>query len=255
RRTVLRASLPTDEDELSIVTRYKPADHGSNRTAFLIGMPHQPGTYAVQLALARPGLPALPGVSIPIDVVAPAEAEHRAAALALAGTPLEAARRVAWLREQQVPRLAMVDFRFWERQLHDEQAHRSKLSGAALRAMRANAELADLRGVTPGIAGAELVAIRRVLATCAPGADAARALCLGRAIDNLRRLGYLGVLDRMPAAASELAELRDRSARWPTDQRYRALVGIVLAEPSDLVAQHALVEARAAMTTTSFPPL
>lgn len=253
--TVLRASAPNDVDEIPLVEGRTPDEHGSERRAFLLGMPQKPGSYSVDVTLVRPGLPALHGVSIPFDVVDADTADRRAAALAQAGTPLEAARRVAWLREQQVPRLSTVAFHAWQKTLRDGDQLHSKAVGAAVRALRRNAELADLRGVGPGIRAAELVAIKRVLATCAPGSDAARALCLGHAIDELRRLGYLGVLDRVGSIASELETLRQLAATWPAEQRYQTLVGIVLAKPSDLDAQNALVEARAALRNATFPPL
>lgn len=253
--TVLRATAPNDVDEIQLVEGRKPDERGSERRAFLVGMPQKPGSYNVNVELVRPGLPALHGVSIPVEVVDADTAARRAAALAQTGTPVEAARRVAWLREQQVPRLSTVDFHAWHKTLRDGDQLHSKVVGAAVRALRRNAELAELRGVGPGIRAAEMVAIKRVLATCAPGRDAARALCLGHAVDDLRRLGYLGVLDRVGSVASELDTLRQLAARWPAAQRYQALVGIVLAKPSDLDAQNALVEARAALRIASFPPL
>lgn len=254
RSATLVAKLLGDRDELTLAP-YQPDEHGSERRAFLLGAPAKRGSYEVQLSLVRAGLPAFPAIAIPIDVVDSVEAERRATVLARSGAPLDGARRVAWLREQRVPRVSLADYREWFNELRTDDQKRSKMLGAVLRALRDNAELADLRGVTDGISAAEGIAIDRVLTTCPAGADSQRALCLGHRIDSLRRLGYIGVLDRVPLIAKELTELHHRSVTWPTYERYRALVGIVLAAPWNLDAQRDLLHVRAQITDNNFPPL
>src|SRR6185503_6413946 len=95
--------------------------------------------------------------------------------------------------------------------------------------------LAALASVPAAIRTAEVAIARRLFAGCpaASGADAAvRVACLGRVVDELRRLGTLGVVDRVPEVARELARAREGLDALPPEPRYQVLVGLTLADPS-----------------------
>jgi hypothetical protein len=125
-------------------------------------------------------------------------------------------------------------------------------AGRAILDLRENDRLATLDELPAGLRAAEVVAIRRIVGACAAG----DALCLGRAIDGLRRLGYLRVLARVPEVARALEAASDRLPSSTLDERYRALVGITLANPSDMHAQQELLRARWDLSRrASFPAL
>jgi hypothetical protein len=66
-------------------------------------------------------------------------------------------------------------------------------------------------------------------------------------VDELRRLGYLGLLARVPEIAEELSRARGTVERLPPDQRYQALVGLTLADPADIALARDLIALRRAL--------
>jgi hypothetical protein len=101
---------------------------------------------------------------------------------------------------------------------------------------------------------------RRLFAACpaASGAEelaesAARVACLGRVVDELRRLGYLGIVARVPEIADELARASGVLDRLPPASRYLALVGLTLADPARIALQRDLIALRRALS--SYPAL
>lgn len=71
-----------------------------------------------------------------------------------------------------------------------------------------------------------------------------------------RRLGYLDTLAHAPAIAKELDEARERLDEWTAAPRYRALVGLTLADPADIALQWQLLKQRRELATSgTFPAL
>jgi hypothetical protein len=100
--------------------------------------------------------------------------------------------------------------------------------------------------------------MRRALGTCPAARDdgsrVERLLCYGTAIDELRRLGYeQSVLGSL--AAGELLSGRRELASLPPADMYKALVGLALADPSDLEVQRLLLKARLRLVASGFPTL
>lgn len=160
---------------------------------------------------------------------------------------MRAARRLAWLREQRIPRLGMTGFHAVTDALVRQDRRHGSLAGENVLRLRWNARLAALDHVPAAIRTAELAASRRVFAACpAPVAasPASRVACLGRAVDELRRLGYLGTLARVPEVADELSRARDGVDRLAPAERYLTLVGLTLADPSQIALERDLLAVR-----------
>jgi hypothetical protein len=119
-------------------------------------------------------------------------------------------------------------------------------------AFRANAALATRGSLPRSLRDAELHVVTRLFATCE-----GRVTCLGRSIDTLRRLGYLGVLERAPDVVAALARARDRIATLPDAERYQTLVALTLAMPDDIGLQWQLLKLRRKLASlpAPFPPL
>ena len=235
----LRAAIGTyDSDELSLVP-YKPGATGLERRAILVGAPRAEGPIAITFELWRDRTLLATGRPIVIDVTTNPFALRRAAdALATAPTPMQAAQRVAWLRAQTIPRLPMHELHALADALHDATERREATAGRCIEKLRWNARVDE--ALPPPLRAAQDSAIHRVLGACG---TVRRVLCLGRAVDDLRRLGYLDPLAREPAIAKELAADPPAGLR----ERYEALVGITLARPADLERQRQLLAARLAL--------
>jgi hypothetical protein len=248
-----------ERDELSL-RPYQAGTTGTERRALLLGAPRRAGAAAATIEIVRGD-----------DVLAREQAfavEVRSDDAALAGaaqriladaSTMRAARRLAWLREQQVPRLGMTSFRRVLRELADRDRRHGSLIGESLLALRWNARLASFERVPAAIRTAEVAIARRLVAACPPGAGpsgapsepgasgappATRVACVGRAIDELRRLGYLGMVGRLPEVASELARAAGSLGSLPPEPRYQALVGLTLADPADIARQRELIALR-----------
>jgi hypothetical protein len=252
--TRITVDLEREHDEIGL-RPYVASATGIERRALLIGVPQRTGTYSVDLHVVRPGQTVQPATAFAIDVTRDEQSLARAATAVTAhASPDEAARRIAWLREQAVPRMGMRRFYLTQHAIEaQEVAHGSKAGRYVLK-LRWNARLADLQRRSTAIRTAEVAAVHRVVEACPPDSDLARrALCLGRAIDELRRLGYLDVSELVPEAVRDLGAARAALATMPGAERYQALVGLVLADPSDLVLQRALLAARAEVVSAHQP--
>jgi hypothetical protein len=250
-RTQIRAFVENGDGDEIALRPYQPGPSGVERRALLLGAPPHAGRSQVMIQIVRDGRAIFIADLLALDV----HADARAVAVAGVapkiledGDAMRAARRLAWLREQLIPRLGMTAFR---RTVDDLVAHdrqRSALAGEDLLLLRWNARLASIEGVPPQIREAEVMVARRLFAACpaastAP-ATAMRTACLGRVIDELRRLGFLGMLARVPEIAGELSRARAAAGGLPLDQRYQTLVGLTLADPSSIALQRDLIAAR-----------
>jgi hypothetical protein len=236
-----------DRDEISL-RPYQPGARGIERRALLLGAPARVGPAAATIELVRDGRVIAGDRSLALDVCDD-DAAFAAAAdqIAPGGPAMRAARRLAWLREQLVPRFGMIRFHQVVHELLLRDARHGSLAGDSLLQLRWNARLASFERVPPAIRAAEVTVARRLFATCpaaAPAAPANRIACLGRVVDELRRLGYLGLVARVPEIADELARARDELDRLPPAQRYQALVGLTLADPSRIALQRDLIALR-----------
>jgi hypothetical protein len=164
-----------------------------------------------------------------------------------------------WMREQLVPRLGIVQFHKLLHRLAHAVQKRAASAGRYIERFRRNARLATRENLPRAVRDAELVATRRLVSTCPPagaGDGSQRILCLGRTIDELRRLGYLRTLARVPELRAELDAAASKLETLSSNARYRTLVGLVLADPSNLVWERALLSARAAVAAAGdFPEL
>jgi hypothetical protein len=239
-----------DGDEIAL-RPYQPGPSGIERHALLLGAPPHPGRSQVMIQIVRGDRAIFIADLLVLDVRAGAgdvaAGDDVREILEDAGA-MRAARRLAWLREQLIPRLGMTAFR---RTVDDLLAHdreRAALAGEDLLLLRWNARLASTEGVPPRIREAEVAIARRLFAACpaatAAPATATRVGCLGRVIDELRRLGYLGLLARVPEIAGELSRARAAVGGLPLDQRYQTLVGLTLADPASVALQRDLIAVR-----------
>lgn len=240
-----------DHDELTLHP-YVVQSGGIERRALLIGAPPQVGAAPATLTIYRAGKPVAKTQPLSLDVTRDRKALAAAAARTEGASPLEAARRLAWLREQMIPRLGMYRFHVLEQALDaNDHAHAAR-AGHDIMKLRWNARLDATESLPSVLDEATKRAERRLLDTCPH--DVHRVACLGRAIDDLRRLGYLDVLAQAPNVSRELAEARDHLANLPLPERYTALVGLVLAIPSDIALHRELIDARAALSP-QFPAM
>ena len=269
--TIRGAVTGGDRDEISL-RPYLPGPSGIERRALLLGAPGTGGPAAVTLELVR-GERVVARQAIALDVVADDAGLGRAAEqiLAAPGSAMQAARRLGWLREQAIPRFGMTRFHGVLDALVARNAAHGSRAGESLLELRWNARLASFAEVPAGIRAAEVVIARRVIAMCpatgtatgtgtgtatgsATGtatatatATAIRVACLGRAVDELRRLGYLGVVARVPELGEELARAREGLGRLPLEEQYRTLVGLTLADASVIALQRELISVRRAI--------
>lgn len=117
--------------------------------------------------------------------------KQAAAEIMRGASPPQAAHRIAWLREQRLPRFGMARFRVIMRSLVREKMT-SPNAGRNVMRLRWNARLAAYDALPSVVRDAEVVAMRNLIATCgSEHATAQHVLCVGRTIDQLRRLGYL----------------------------------------------------------------
>ena len=239
---------------------YQRSDHGIERFALLLSVPDVPGRFDVALDVIRDGQPTSLGRPLAIEVT-DSEAALWAAAgeLARASSVNAAARHVAWLREQRVPRLDITAFRALIAQLVAEEPEHDAAAGRQILALRDNARLAAYEPLPLPIAVAQGIVEGRMFETCRGTAEldpARRIACLGRAVDQLRRLGDLGIVSRDVELAVQLDAARDALAGWTPEQRYQVLVGLTLARPADVAMQWALlVQRRTLSVSETFPPL
>jgi hypothetical protein len=252
-----------DHDEISLAP-YSKDDHGIERRALLLGSPYWRGAFATSLELVGDGqLVATRRPAFTLEVTTDDAALTRAAsALARAGSPLEIARRIAWLGAQSIPRLGMTAFRRQMASMQADNTHRSPRAGGRVLELRWNARRPEPARLPAAIRDAERAAARALFAACPPASDgdfaarATRIACLGRANDELRRLGELDALAAVPEIARELADAHDDYTRGTPAQQYQMLVGLTLADPSDVTLQRSLLAARLALGTSGeFPPL
>lgn len=249
-----------DRDEISL-RPYKARPDGIERRAVLVGAPEQLGSLPVRLELITPDGGIHQAQPFRLDVTNDAMAIRHAADDILRGTsPADVAFRIAWLREQAIPRMRMTTFRIVMSALAKAFHTNSGKAGRYIMHLRWNARLATLEQLPSPIRAAELVAARRLIDTCPAavrGVDPApRIACLGRAIDQLRRLGYLGLLQRTPELAAELRDTRMHLGTLPPASQYLVLFGLVRADPSDIDLQRRLLEVRARLgATASLPEL
>lgn len=245
-RTRLAARVEGDRDSISLAPYEAKAD-GRERRALLVRAPETPGSFAVSIEVIRDGETVFRGPLLILEVTREEQSLERAAAAILQDTaPAAAMRRMARLREQLVPRLGMLAFRGLRESLALSHATNDPSAGRQLAQLRWHQRLAHFEPLPLAIRRAEAGAIHNFLATCppAPGAPAGRVLCLGHAVDELRRQGYFGVTSIEPGLAEELDRARHALDSLGPLERYRALVGLTLAIPSSLPLQRALLEAR-----------
>lgn len=255
--TRLRGSIEGDRDEISL-RPYQSGRYGMPRRALLVGAPDRSGSFEVSIELVRGDVIAFHGPAFVLEVTDDERVFARAADRMLAdASPGRAAAQLAWLREQLIPRLSMTRFRVVMHALLQQDQEHSASAGKNVMRLRWNARLASLESLPSAIRSAELVVTRRLVAACPAATDdetfAQRLLCLGRVVDRLRRLGYLGILARVPEIADELRHAEAGVDRLSTGQRYRALVGLTLADPSNIALQREVLAQRLDLET--FPEL
>jgi hypothetical protein len=236
-----------DRDEISL-RPYRPGPGGIERRALLLGAPARLGAAAVTIEIVRGDQVLAREQAFALEVSTDDTAFARAADRILAGdSAVRAARRLAWLREQTIPRFGMTRVRRVMRELADRNRRHGSLTGESLLALRWNARLASFERVPPAIRAAEVAIARRLVRACPPAAAgplATRIACLGRVVDELRRLGYLGMLARVPEVASELARAAGALGSLAPEPRYQTLVGLTLADPADIARQRELIALR-----------
>ena len=255
--TLIRGSLAGDRDELSL-RPYEPVPNRIERRALLLGAPDHPGSFDVTIEIVRAGKPVFSGRAFTLDVTDDEHAHARAASeIVHDAVPDRAARRIAWLGEQLVPRLSMTAFRAVMADLELRHEEHPAEAGAEVLQLRWTARLATREHLPEAIRAAERVAAQGLFGTC-PAADRARlpgrVLCLGRVVDRLRRLGYLDALSLAPEIARELHDARPHVDEMTSPQRYQALVGLTLAIPSDIGLQRALLFARRQLSVAGVYP-
>jgi hypothetical protein len=250
----LRAAISDDDDSISLAPygdiNRTPKPTGIQRQALLLRAPSTPGTYDVtfELAALKESL-WRDRVLIQIHVVA--QGSMQPAVDEIVGTsgaaPDLVMQRFAWLREQSIPRMSHRDVRRMQRSLVNADKKRAKQTARYLRTLTWDARLAALTSEVPAsIRASEQGVVERMLgASCTAAVGRThRALCLGRAIDRLRRYGYFGVLARVPAVAAELERIAADLGQLAPDGQYIALVGLSLAMPERIDLQKALLAAR-----------
>jgi hypothetical protein len=249
---VLRGSIAGgDRDQVSLYP-YQREANGTERIALLLGAPDRAGRFGVSLELVHGDRVSALGEVHVVEVIDEPAARIAAAGAALHAPPHRAVRRLAWLREQLVPRLGMTAFRALLDHLARADRRHEPSAGRDILKLRDNARLATLDDLDL-IADLEPVAARAMLATCSAPA---RIACLGRVVDELRRLGYLRIVERVPELADELAAARARVDGATGAEKYELLVGLLLADPSDIALQRQLlVERHAVAEAGAFPAL
>jgi hypothetical protein len=248
RAPVVRISLDGDRDEISL-DAYQRADSGIEQRGLLVAAPKHRGTVPLVIELVRDNEEPLRAAGIELEITSDPHALKRVADELVQGvSPRQAARRIAWLREQQMPRLSTGYLHAVLRALARGKL-KSESVGRNVHRLRWNARLAAFEPMPGAIRDAEAAAVRSVIDACpeATRGDeglADRVVCLGRAVDELRRLGYLGTVARMASLGRELHVARAQIARLPLVARYRVLVGLTLADPGDLGLQRELLRVR-----------
>ncbi len=241
-----------DRDEISL-RPYQPGPRGIERRALLLGAPASAGPAVVTLELVRDDR-VIARHTLTLDVRAQDASFGEATTQILAdGAPMRAARRLGWLREQAIPRFGMTRFHQVVDALVARNAAHGSRAGESLLQLRWNARLASFARVPAAIRSAEEVIARRLFATCPAAPIATRIACLGRVVDELRRLGYLGVVPRVPEIAEELARARAADGGASPASRYAVLVGLTLADASIIAVHRELIAVRRAVV--DFPPL
>lgn len=238
----LRASIEGDHDEIAL-RPYQRAPIGIERFAVLLRTPDRTDRFPVSLELVDGGATTALRTDLAIEVTA---APPQAVIDDLLRDPVaaRAARRLAWLREQRVPRLGMAAFHALLAALDRDDRARSPDVGAHVMRLRETARLAAFDDVPAAIHRAEVEVAARLFATCSRDDVPRRIACLGRQVDTLRRLGYLGAARHV---AAELAAARDGLDGRDPKSRYQILVGLALATPADLDVQRALLAQRLAL--------
>jgi hypothetical protein len=261
------AAIDGGSDDRIGLRPYEAQPHRMERRGLLLGAPPKPGSFRVMLDVVRDDHIVFSGVAFTLTVTTQdAQIRQASEEVLQDASAAQAARKIAWLREQLVPRMTMRGFHGVMDSLLQASRDHSAQAGAYIMHLRRNARLATLQRLPPAIRGAELAAMTRSFDAC-PGSGspstqpageplAARILCLGRTVDQLRRLGYLGALARMPRISDELRTARGELEHLAPALRYRALVGLTLAIPSDLAMQRRLLETRAMLAASgAFPDL
>ena len=244
--TVLKAWIPGgDRDEISL-TPYATSEHSTTpqRRALLLQAPNLTGSHAVFFEVWRAKKLVFARHAMNITVLDSRDVLVVAEKIA-SSDPKVAVQQLAWLREQWIPRLGLSE-------QHRKQAH---ASDDGLRSLRWDARLATTSSLPRGFASLEhrVITAYMTATPCSQDSAAYRALCLGRRIDALRRLGYFAVVDTVPAVAAELARVRHALSTLARDDRYIALVGLTLARPQDIELQESLLHMR--LSLTEYPPL
>lgn len=261
----LSATIEGDDDALNL-TPYgdiagKYSDSGVQRRALLLRAPPAPGVYDATLELRTDGSSTGARTVVKIEVLRPDEVLNAIDAIvdAAGATPDEIMRRFAWLREQYIPRLSQQKLREEERELIRADAANSFDTGPLVRSLIWDARLASLTDELPAeFRAGESKIVDGVLgeANCSGVHELAKqALCIGRAIDRLRRYGYFGVLARRPDLSAALATVDQNLPHFDRAQRYVALVGLTLAMPDNVREQNRLVRARDVFAASSWPAL
>ncbi|HSN27974.1 MAG TPA: hypothetical protein VLT45_16910 [Kofleriaceae bacterium] len=241
----LRASVAGgDADQISLVP-FVTGERGLERRALLLGAPSQTGAAAVSVTIVRGDDVLASANATALDVTR----DFAAAAAALADAPPQ---RFAWLREQAIPRYGLSRLHVIERKMMAEDAARDPRAGRNVMRLRWQARLATFEDLPRVLRDTERRVVHRVVTTACTGSPA-RIACLGRTVDTLRRLGYLGVVAAEPGLRDELAKARTARATLPPPQRFSVLVGLVLADPADLTLQRELIALRRQLET--YPPL
>jgi hypothetical protein len=250
----IRVSLGAERDQLWMVPYRADAPNGVEAHGLLLGAPMQPGTYPISIEIAREGQPWQHAILFQLRVTDDtSDLAGVVADLVRDVAPHRAARRLAWLREQLIPRMSMTELR---RIISKVGSPTASNVGENIHALRWNARLAAFESLPASIRDAETSAIRAVLSVCTDADRARRVLCIGRAADELRRLGYLDPLSHDPASSRVVEDARESVEDLPLEARYITLVGLTLADPSDIDLQRELLATRRSVARAGeFPAL
>lgn len=246
----LRGALAGGERDELDVAPYRRERSGIERVGLLLGAPPIASQGAVELEIDRGDDERFRGVVGSAHVTADPAAVI-AAADEIVGDPSErrAMRRLGWLREQSIPRFGSARLHAILRALARADARNDARGGRDVLLLREGARLAHFDDANDALRVRELEVAGRMFAMCDRTQNARRIECLGRALDDMRRFGYLDMLAVSPDIAGELDAARaalDR--RWPDGpNRYLALVGLTFAFPSDIRLRRALLATRKAL--------
>lgn len=247
----IRGAIAGGEPDQIYATPHRPGWLGIERVGLLLNGPPIATRAPLELEIERGDDRVFAGVVASVDVTDDAAALAAAADAIVGDRSVDRAmRRLAWLREQSIPRLGSGRFHVIMHALANAAASSDRSGGRDVLLLRHDARPAHFVGVADELAVRELVVAGRELATCDGASGARRIECQGRAIDDMRRMGYFDVLARAPDVAAQLGVARaELDRRWPAGpDRYLALVGLTFAFPGDIWLRRALIATRKSLT-------